>query len=127
MTCVPDSLIRKLKNEEYQIIGLDKKPSAKEFMIKMKEHNKDTSNVIWQGSTITETQKKENVERIQNIEIKNIGSGYLCSSFDPLLFLYCELFNVSIDCHFNGTLIKYKNINTSNRVIKFSCSKSHFS
>ena len=75
MTCVPDSLIRKLKNEEYQIIGLDKKPSAKEFMIKMKEHNKETSNVLWQGNTITETQKKENVERIQNIEIKNIGSG----------------------------------------------------
>ena len=127
MTCVPDSLINKLKSEEYKIIGFSKRPSAKQFMGKMKEYNRKTPNVTWQNDKLTEKQQEGNMERIDNIEVNQIGSGYLCSSFDPLLFLYCELFNVSIDCNFTGTLIKYKNVSRSDRVIHYSCSSSHFS
>ena len=127
MTCVPNSLISKLKSSEYKLIDYNKRPSVKQFMIKIKEYNRETPNITWQNEKITELQQKENIERISCIEINKLGSGYLCSSFDPLLFLYCELFNVSIDCDFMGTLIKYKNIKHSNRVIHFSCSSSHFS
>ena len=127
MTCVPNSLISKLKNEEYGILGLSKRPNPKQFMEKMKEYNRKTPNVTWQDEKLTEKQEEENMERINEIDLNKIGKGYLCSSFDPLLFLYCELFEVSIDCNFVGNLIKYKNIKCSKRTISFKCSNSHFS
>ena len=127
MTCVPDSLIGKLTKKEYKIIGLNSRPNAKNFMKKMKEYNKETPNVTWQNEQLTKKQMEENMERINCIKINKLGKGYLCSSFDPLFFLYCELFEVSIDCDFYGTDIEYRNKKKSKRLINFSCNSSHFS
>ena len=127
MTCVPDSLIRKLKKHEYKLLNLDSKPNAYEFMEAIKKNNKKTYNVTWQKYKLNEKQLTENEERINNIELDKIKKGYLCCSCDPLLLLYCEIFFVGIDIDFNGTLFEYRNVKYTNRVINFSTSSSHFS
>ena len=115
MTCVPDSLIRKLNTNEFQIIGLNPKPNAKDFIQALQEYNTKTENVTCQGVKLREQELKENMESIKNIDLNRLNKGYLCSSCDPLLLLYCELFNVSIDFNFNGTNIKYINTKESKR------------
>ena len=45
MTCVPDSLIRKLNTNEFQIIGLNHKPNAKDFIQALQEYNTKTENL----------------------------------------------------------------------------------
>ena len=122
MTCVPDSLIRKLNTNEFQIIGLNHKPNAKDFIQALQEYNTKTENVTCQGVKLREQELKENMESIKNIDLNRLNKGYLCSSCDPLLLLYCELFNVSIDFNFNGTNIKYINTKESKSITKI-CSK----
>ena len=127
MTCVPNSLISKLKKEDYKLINLESKPNAKQFMEEIKKNNRKTYNVTWQGYKLNEKELSENIERIKNIELNKIGSGYLCSSCDPLLLLYCEIFFVGIDLNFNGIPLQYRNVKYNDRVLKFSASSSHFS
>ena len=127
MTCVPDSLIRKLKKHEYKLLNLDSKPNAYEFMEAMKKNNRKTYNVTWQKYKLNERQLIENEERIKNIELDKINKGYLCSACDPLLLLYCEIFFLGIDINFNGTPFEYRNVKYTDRIIKFSTSRSHFS
>ena len=127
MTCVPDSLISKLKKDDYKLINLESKPNANKFMEAIKKNNRKTYNVTWQGYKLNERELIENIERIKNIELNKIGSGYLCSSCDPLLLLYCEIFFLGIDINFNGTPLEYRNVKYNDRVLKFSASRSHFS
>jgi hypothetical protein len=127
MTCVPNSLISKLKNDDYKLINLETKPNANKFMEAIKKNNRKTYNITWQGYKLNERELSENVERIKNIELNKIGSGYLCSSCDPLLLLYCEIFFVGIDLNFNGIPLQYRNVKYNDRVLKFSASSSHFS
>ena len=127
MTCVPNSLISKLKKEDYKLINLESKPNANKFMEAIKKNNRKTYNVTWQGYKLNEKELSENIERIKNIELNKIGSGYLCSSCDPLLLLYCEIFFVGIDLNFNGIPLQYRNVKYNDRVLKFSASSSHFS
>jgi len=126
MTCVPDSLIRKLNTNEFQVIGLNRKPDAQDFIQALQEYNTKTENVTCQGVELKEQELKENMESIENIDLNRLNKGYLCSSCDPLLLLYCELFNVSIDLNFNGTNVNYHNTKESKRTIRFSNSSSHF-
>ena len=126
MTCVPDSLIRKLNTNEFQVIGLNRKPDAQDFIQALQEYNTKTENVTCQGVKLREQELKENMESIKNIDLNRLNKGYLCSSCDPLLLLYCELFNVSIDLNFNGTNVNYHNTKESKRTIRFSNSSSHF-
>ena len=126
MTCVPDSLIRKLNTSEFQVIGLNRKPDAQDFIQALQEYNTKTENVTCQGVELKEQELKENMESIENIDLNRLNKGYLCSSCDPLLLLYCELFNVSIDFNFNGTNVNYHNTKESKRTIRFSSSSSHF-
>lgn len=129
MTCVPDGLIKKLEQKEFTLIGIEdnRRPSARMFIKQMKHNNKKTYNVSWQNNTLTDKELDENYERINSIELDKIHNGYLCSSCDPLLLLYCELFFVGIDILFNGTPLTYRNTKFTNRVLQFSSNSSHFS
>lgn len=126
MTCVPDGIIRSLTQEDFKKINLEGKINACTFMTKLKEHNKVTKNVTIQGNNLTEQELNENIKRIEEIDTLKLNNGYLCSSFEPLLNLVSELFEVDIDMNFNGTKIEYRNIKNSTRKINYSCSKTHF-
>jgi len=69
---------------------------------------------------------EENYKRIDEIDTNKLHKGYLCSSYDPLLNLICELFNLNIDMNFNGHKIEYRYKKQSTRLVHYSCSKSHF-
>lgn len=126
MTCFWDGIISSLDINDYKKIGIDKKPSPRDFVINLKKHNIKTSNVLWCNNKITDKQLGENYEAINNYDIKTINKGYFCSTFDPFLFLISEIFKLNIQhCYLKNT-INYKNINNIKN-IKYKSNKNHFS
>merc|ERR1711871_1138093 len=107
MTRFWDGIISSLTNEDF------------------KKMNTKTYNVIWSNKEITNQQKEENYEAINNLDIKNISSGYFCSTFDPFLFLISELFYLNIHHSYLGNNINYKNINSIKNVY-YSSDTGHF-
>lgn len=97
MTCVWNGLIHKL----------NLKISVCDLYEKIKNENKITENITINGVFLTEKQKKENYERITNIN--NINDGYDMSTCDPLLILISELYKVNIIHKFNKYDILYVN------------------
>ena len=120
MTCVFDSIINALR------LNIN----SRIFVSVLKTNNKRTTNVLWNGTALTPQQMDENYERIDNLNIDAIGSGYDCSTFDPVLFLVCELYTVDIKHTFIDTAItyKYKNSDTliCNRQLNFNSDRGHF-
>jgi hypothetical protein len=72
-------------------------------LIKSKNHR--TSNISCNGEILSEKECDENYLRIE--EISHINKGYLCSAFDPLLFLISSIYNVNITHDFCSTIIRY--------------------
>lgn len=89
----------------------------------LKQNNTLTRNVLWNGNVLDDQELQEHYTRIENTEISRYG--YECSSCDPLLCLVAQLYNVNIIHNFNGTRIKYTNINHT-KTLKFKSNKIHF-
>ena len=70
MACFWDGIISSLDINDYKKIGIDKKPSPRDFVINLKKHNIKTSNVLWCNNKITDKQLGENYEAINNYDIK---------------------------------------------------------
>ena len=114
MTCVWNGLINKLK------LNI----SVYNLYEKIKKENKITENVIINNQVLTENQKKENYERISNIN--NINNGYDMSTCDPLLILISELYEVNITHTFNKCKILYVNTKSNNNNINVCSNNHHF-
>lgn len=98
MSCVWKGLIKKL-NLEYKPLTL--------YNV-IKQNNTKTYNVYHNGLKPSEQQLDENYERIERLSQDEVLNGYFCSSFDPLLFLVCELYQVSMVHKYNTTTINYE-------------------
>src|SRR5438132_35133 len=107
MTCVWKGLIKKLK--------LKMKPEGLLNMVKKK--NIPTKDILWNGEKISEQIQKENMEWIRSLSVENIHNGYHCSTCDPLLFLIAQLYNVSIEHHYQKTKIIYLNVSYPKKFI----------
>lgn len=116
MTCVWDGIIQALKI----------KTTPQEFAYLIKKNNKKTPNITWNNETLTEKQLEENYERIKEIDISKIRHGYYCSCFEPLIFLVCELFNVSAIHNYDGNKIYYTNKNNPRKILLFYSDSGHF-
>jgi len=120
MTCFWDSINNALRLNLH----------SRSLVALLKINNIMTKNVLWNGNPLTEKQMEENYERIQNLSIDSIFSGYDCSTFDPVLFLVSELYRVDIKHTFNDTLIYYKYKNSDpllcNRTLYFNSDRGHF-
>ena len=68
---------------------------------------------------------KENYEHIKNYDTKTMNSGYLCSTFDPFLFLTSELFEVKVINNYMTFQIVYENRNKNNYEIIVNNNDSH--
>lgn len=92
----------------------------------LKKNNRKT-NITWKSGgeelTLTDKQKEENKEAISCLKLEN---GYLCSTFDPVLFLVAEIYEVNIIHKYNGVRIEYVHPK-SDKTVNFNSSKSHFS
>ena len=115
MTCFWDALRSKLN------ISTDNKT----FIIHLKNNNKKDIDVMWNDTSLSDKQRDENFEHIQNFNENAISDGYDCSTCDPFLLLICELYNISI-CHtYLGNALKYYK-NNSPGVIHFASDRGHF-
>jgi hypothetical protein len=110
MACFWNSIINRLNKDNYfKQINNNIRLIPEHFVLSLKENNRKTNNIIWQGEELTEKQKDENFEHINSYNIKEIYNGYYCSTFDPFLFLICDLFDISITNIYNNNKIEYIN------------------
>lgn len=90
-----------------------------------KQHNIPTPNTEWQNTKITMKQMKENYEAIHSYNLKTVSDGYLCSTCEPFLYLFAELFEITIEHQYMRSLITYTNTKNSCHVVKFRSSNTH--
>ena len=110
MACFWNSIIDRLNKDKYfKNINNNIRLIPEHLVLSLKQNNRKTNNVIWQNNELTDKQKEENFEHIKLYNIKDIHNGYYCSTFDPFLFLICDLFDISITNHYNNNKIEYKN------------------
>ena len=110
MACFWNSIIDRLNKDEYfKKINNNIKLIPEHLILSLKENNRKTNNIIWQNNELTNKQKEENLENIKLYNVKDIYNGYYCSTFDPFLFLICDLFDISITNYYNNNKIEYNN------------------
>lgn len=126
MSCFWDGLIRRLNDEDFALLKLDKKPNAKQFASQLKNLNTLGTNIQWNNEPLRKQFIKECFQSVNEYDPNTVNSGYYCSSCDPFLILLCELLKISITHSYNGHIVTYTH-NASRKTITCSSSKSHFS
>ena len=125
MSCVWKALIQAMSTKELALFELGSRPSPLELMKKVKKHNKKIKDILINGEKITETQSKENYDRIESI--KQVNKGYLCSGCDPLLILIASITKRNIVHIYRKHRIIYRNTSsTTGNPMIFESSNSHF-
>jgi len=110
MACFWKSIIDRLNKDQYfKKINNNIILNPEYIVISLKNNNRQTNNVLWQSNELTDKQKEENFKHIKLYKIKDIHNGYYCSTFDPFLFLICDLFDISITNFYNNNKIEYIN------------------
>lgn len=112
MSCFWDSLIKTINSEDkntYFNTILNVPLNPHNFVIILKEINKRTENVLWNNEELTEKQKIENKEAVDEYDVNTVNNGYYCSTFEPFLFLLVEYLKIEIDHNYNGNMIFYRN------------------
>jgi hypothetical protein len=103
------------------------KPRPHEFVQLLKDYNIITTNVLWNNNELIKNQLDENFTAINELDINSINTGYLCSIFDPFVFLICELLQITIEHNYNGYLMTYKHKINNKYTLKFKNDIGHFS
>ena len=121
MTCFWQGLIRGISAAEFETtMAARSKPTVAQFIKFLKDNNKYTLCCTWNGDILTAKQLYENYDAVETYNPQTAPSGYLCSTFDPFLFLVVDLFKINIDHNYNGTLIRYRRIHNRRTMRAFS-------
>lgn len=102
MTCVFDSLLRKIPLQSYRRVGVydNRKPSSVQVLlrvIKDATKNRLSDRSIASISVNGVYPSSRQVAEIREaIRVTEIGNGYLMSMFDPLYIVVCAIFGVNI-------------------------------
>ena len=123
MTCVWTGLMQGLTANDKKMIGTN---SAVNFVKWLKQKNCKTTDVKWNGQNLTSLQLKENMEAIKELKINTIQRGYFCSTFEPFIFLYAQLFTVNVSHNYMGHMMKYTNYKAK-RTVYLTSSAGHLS
>lgn len=128
MSCFWDSLIRSISNDDKDqffntVVNAPLNPHN--FVVILKEVNRETENVLWNNEELTKQQIKENKEAINEYNKDLTSAGYYCSTFDPFLFLLVEYLEIEINHNYDGNMIIYKNKKNNRYTIKISSDKGH--
>ena len=108
MTCVYDSLIKYLKNEDLIKISNKVNPTPKELIKSLKDQNYFTMNVLHQGKELSIREIKENYVTFGSVDINKLGNGYLVSGCEPLFLLIVYILKIRIEHNYNGAMIVYE-------------------
>jgi hypothetical protein len=125
MTCFWNGLIKSLDKEDCDILGL-KDRSIYTLIDRFKALNCPTLDMKWQNMSITSSQIDENMTHITDYQKSEAPRGYLCSTFDPFLFLLSFLLKKPIHMSFCGSDIKYESNTHTRTPLKYRCNRGHF-
>tara|TARA_X000001036_G_scaffold437639_1_gene483414 strand:- start:2675 stop:3052 length:378 start_codon:yes stop_codon:yes gene_type:complete len=125
MTCFWDGILSQLTIKDFDPY-LKKKPNNNNFVEFLQKHNMKTDKVVWNNQRLTTKQLEENFTHIKEFHVDSIHNGYFCSTFEPFLFLVCQLFQLNIDHCFCHNTMEYR-IDNNKRLLNFKSNKSHFS
>jgi len=117
--------MKSLNKEDKDILDI-KDRNIYKLISKLKELNCKTENMKWQNEKITDNQIKENMEHIKTYDIKSARNGYLCSTFDPFLFLLSYKLSKIINFNYCGRNIIYEPENPKDKILKYKCNRRHF-
>lgn len=129
MSCFWIGLLNGIKIDDYSIIkynNIGLKPHPAEFVQLLKNINVITPNILWNDEELIRNQLDENFQAINQLDINSINNGYLCSTFEPFLFLICELLQITIIHNYINNKIIYKHKTNNRYILKFKSSDSHF-
>ncbi len=118
MTCFWDGLINGLDNNI-------SKHTVSSFIQHLKNNNTLCHRVNCNGYILSIKFLYECKEAIDNYNINESSNGYLCSTCDPFLILYSQLYNVNINHKYNGVEILYNNYD-GKKTIYFESNSGHF-
>lgn len=123
MTCFWSGILNLLDLQELNhVFGTTHKSklSPKSFVKLLKRKNILVNDVKHNNTNITINEINENFERITEINVNEIFNGYLCSAFEPVLFLICHLFSYDIEHIFDISYLEY----CDKSIITYTSSKS---
>ncbi len=126
MTCFWDGLIQSLDDKYYSLFN-NNKPDVLTFIQYLKNNNILCYDIYCNNNILSIQFLNECKESINNYDINSSWNGYLCSTCDPFLILYSQLFKSNINHKYNGYEIKYDNfIYKENKTLYFESNISHF-
>ena len=129
MTCVWDSLIAGVNDADmHRVLSLDKRQAQarpEHFVNALKQLNRPTPNVRWQGIHLREQELKENQEWIRDYNTNAIRNGHDTSASDPFFYLISELFDIGIVHSFRGHDIRFDPPNTARYTIRVCSNSGH--
>ena len=100
-------------------------PQPKEFVEALKANNMQTIDIKHNNINLTGKEIIENFEHIKALDSKTVYDGYLCSGFEPVLFLISQLFGYNIKHIFCDVPIYYTHPEPKGELI-FGSNESHF-
>jgi len=124
MTCFWTGIIKNLDEDDLKKMGFGKKPNVHELIHTLKVLNKKDHSVHWNGNPLTNKQKEENFNHINDYDHKTANHGYLCGTCDPFLILLSDILKIDIEHTFLGNLIHYKN--DGHKTYSFGSNRGHF-
>lgn len=125
MTCFWDGIMNSLEKEDRNILGI-KDRNIYTLIDKLQKISCPTKEMKWQNKLITESQINENIEHIKAYNKHNAPMGYLCSTFDPFLFLLSYKLKKSINFIYCGNKIRYDPPNPKGKCLNYKCNRGHF-
>ena len=125
MTCFWSGILQALDDNDFKFLG-KKKMLRHDFVNFLKENNKLTVNVRWNGEDISKQEMKENYNGINNFDVKRITNGHPCGTCDLFLLLICELFYVDIEHYYLNNRMVYRNVKGSRKTLRFRSDFRHF-
>ena len=122
MSCFWDSLLNSLNKEDCVKLNLIKK-TPKHLANRLKGNSKVNLSTKCQGNLLTKKQLEENKLHIDNYDVNSVNDGYLCSTCDPFLLLFCEILSIDIHHKYLNNMVIYST--GSNRIEYFKSNKGH--
>ena len=130
MSCFWIGLINAIDIESFQKLGYTKKdrPSPGEFIQLLKSHVVRTSQVKWNGNSLSAKELDENFEHVKSLNIHSVNQGYDCSSCDPILLLVFQILRRNIEHNYlqKYCMLYQHNNPTTDQPLQFASNAGHF-
>lgn len=126
MSCFWDGLINGITTKEFKQHKFTKTPKVFHFIQYLMQNNRLVNTVTWNDESISEKSQQENYDWIAEYKPHQYHNGTDCSSCNPFIILFCDIFEVSVLHKYNMSIIKYVNTKKSIKTISFMSDQGHF-